>query len=228
MKLKILILSDSNANPRSTPLSDMTMLEETYPYLLRNEFKDSLFYQLSFGNITTEELLNQAISYLSHLKFDIIVVQSGIVDCRPEAFTEFQKSLINAVSGPFARFLKKHIYNPKLIKWRQIFRVSKRRFRKALKKFKLIFNSAKIYWVEISVSQDYENERPGVHARIHDYNEIIKEIYSDDIIKINKDMLDLDGHNADNLHMNKKGHQLTGNILADKINLFLKAAEEKI
>ena len=41
------------------------------------------------------------------------------------------------------------------------------------------------------------------------------------MIRIHEKMLEADGHNADKLHMNKKGHLLVGEILSDKINLFL-------
>ena len=91
---KILILTDSAANARTFPENEKVNLEETYPYLIRNEFKDSTFYQISFGNIETEKLCSQAIAYLSHWKPDIIIVDSGLNDCRPEAFSEFQKIVI--------------------------------------------------------------------------------------------------------------------------------------
>ena len=104
---KFLILTDSISNPRSFPISSITTLEETYPYIIRNYYKDSTFWQLSFGNITTEQLFSQVISYLSHWEPDIIIIQSGINDCRPEAFTDFQKTLINKLSGPHFKHIKR-------------------------------------------------------------------------------------------------------------------------
>ena len=50
-RLKILVLTDSAANPRSFPPSMVVQVEETYPYLLRRAFPSAVFYQLSFGNI---------------------------------------------------------------------------------------------------------------------------------------------------------------------------------
>ena len=52
-RLKILVLTDSAANPRSFPASMVVQLEETYPYLLRDAFGRAVFYQLSFGNVVT-------------------------------------------------------------------------------------------------------------------------------------------------------------------------------
>src|SRR5947207_1162731 len=103
---KILLLTDSTANPRSFPVSMVVKLEETYPYLLRDEFRGAMFYQLSFGNITTEDLLSQATAYLTHWKPDLIIVHSGLADCRPEAFTHAQKAFISRLPGPFAKLKK--------------------------------------------------------------------------------------------------------------------------
>lgn len=85
-KFKFLILTDSIGNPRVFPVDDIVELEETYPYILRNVYSESIFWQLSYGNLSTEELVNQAIGYLTQWEPDFIIIQSGINDCRPEAF----------------------------------------------------------------------------------------------------------------------------------------------
>lgn len=228
MKYKFLILAESGANPRSFPISEVTQLEETYPYLIRNEFKDSTFWQLSFGNISTEQLLSQAIAYLSHWTPDIIIVHSGLNDCRPEAFTEFQKTVINKLSGPFFGKIKKYVFHPALIKRRQVYRISKRSFRKTAKKFKLIFARSKIFWLGICAGSGYEEARPGVNKRMEDYNKIIEEIYSNDCIKIQGKMLEINGFNVDNLHWNKRGHAAVADVLLERINLFLSSNKPKM
>ena len=81
-KLKFLILTDSLANPRSFPIESAVVLEQTYPYLLRDIYPDAVFWQLTFGNLATHELMNQAIGYLSEWDPDFIIVHSGINDCR--------------------------------------------------------------------------------------------------------------------------------------------------
>src|SRR5262249_16356236 len=111
---KFLILTDSSANPRSFPQSMVVNLEETYPYLLRDAFAGATFYQLSFGNITTEDLVSQALAYLSHWKPDFIVVQSGLADCKPEAFTEAQKAIITRLPGRCLGKLRRYLYHPPL------------------------------------------------------------------------------------------------------------------
>src|SRR5437016_6302257 len=120
---RILILTDSGANPRSFPAAMAVQLEETYPYLLRARFRESTFYQLTFGNVTTEDLVSQATAYLTHWRPQFIVVQSGLVDCRPEAFTQVEKAIIERLPGRFFGRLRKNLNRPSLVERRQIFRV---------------------------------------------------------------------------------------------------------
>ena len=194
-------------------------LEETYPYLLRDAFKDSTFYQLSYGNITTEDLVSQATAYLTHWNPDFIVVQSGLTDCRPEAFTEAQKAVINRLPGSsfFAR-IKKHVNNPSLIRRRRLTRVSKQSFRKTLKKFKLVFASSKIFWLEVCVGPDYEKERPGILRSMEDYNKIIEEIYGEEAIRLQDKMLEIGGFNGDNTHWLANAHRMVADILISRMN----------
>jgi lysophospholipase L1-like esterase len=86
MMQKIMILTDSLGNPRSFPSWEVFQVEETWPYLLKETFKQDVFWQLTLGDMTTAVLVNQPVAYLSHWKPDIIIVQSGINDCVPGTF----------------------------------------------------------------------------------------------------------------------------------------------
>ncbi len=220
-KIKIIILTDSLGNPRSFPIETAVSLEQTYPYKIREMFSDATVWQLSYGNISTEELTNQAIGYLHDWDPDFVIIQSGINDCRPEAMTEFQKLILSKFTGPLFRFLKKHVHNPRLIKRRQIRRISKRSYKKTLNKFKMIFNNSKIFVVEICAANDYEKARPGVRKRIMEYNELITQIYNDDVVLVQDQLNISKGFNADNLHLNLEGHRLVTLALADKIKKHL-------
>lgn len=220
-QIKILILADSASNPRSFPDPEKTTLEETYPYLLREEFSDSTFWQLSFGNITSEELCSQAIGYLSHWKPNIIIVHSGVNDCRPEPLTQFQNRLLNIFTlGLMYRikFLRNIIYSPYVIKNMSKSRVSVKSFKKTLKRLKLVFSDSKIYWLEIAAHRDYEGDRPGFIKRALSYNELIKEVYQNDMILTCKAIEDVDGFNVDNLHWRKDAHKVVAKTLIRKIN----------
>jgi len=218
---KILILTDSAANPRTFPAIESVSLEETYPYLIRNEFEGSTFWQLSIGNMETEMLISQAIGYLSNWEPDFIIIHSGLNDCRPEAFSEFQKLFISKILPRRFSFLRKNLFNPKLILRRQVYRVSKRSFRKTVKKFSLIFKDAKIFWLEIVAESKYENDRPGVGKRISDYNNIIEKNVTGDFVDIMGSLLNTEGFSSDGIHWNKSGHKVVSEILLDKINAYL-------
>ena len=84
---RILILSDSLALPRNKP--ETTVVEDTYPYLLKNHFE---VYQCSIGGGMVEDLLKQSF-YFSQFQPDIVILLSGIVDCAPIAYSFREESL---------------------------------------------------------------------------------------------------------------------------------------
>jgi hypothetical protein len=216
--LKFLVLTDSTGNPRTFPHAYKVGLEETYPYLLRKAFEKAIFYQLSFGNITTDKLLNQAIGYLSDWSPDFIVIQSGMADSRPEAFSETSLVNLHSILGPAFNKYKKYIYHPRLIKFRNLHRVKPQSFHKTLKKFKIIFSNSNILWLEICAAPNYEKDRPGVLSRICEYNSIIKKIYGSNYIYTQNVLNEVKGFNPDSMHWNKKGHTAIAKVLKDKIN----------
>ena len=83
---KIMILGDSSANPRYFPEIDRTELEETYPFLLQNEFNNVTFWMNIMSNVTTDKIFGVAISYLNNWKPDLIIFCSGLNDARPEVY----------------------------------------------------------------------------------------------------------------------------------------------
>lgn len=224
-----MILTDSDGYPRSFPPSEVFELEETYPYIIRNHFKDSIFWQLSYGNATTMKLVSQPLGYLTHWEPDIIVVQSGIADCRPEAFSDFQLEVISKFTWKFFSRIKKYVNHPALIKHRQVYRVSKRSYKKTLKMFKLIFSKSKIFWFEISMGTRYDESRPGIERRKKEFNEIIKEVYGEDFVPVQKKLLEVDGFNGvDHGHMNKRGHKVLADVLIERINSYLNSKQQEI
>jgi len=225
--MKILILADSASNPRSFPDSEKTFLEETYPYILRKEFIDSTFWQLSFGNITSEELCSQAIGYLSDWDPDIIIVHSGVNDCRPEPMTKSQSTFFKFLTlGLIYRvsFLRDFIYSPYIIKKMGKSRVVDKSFKKTLKRLKLVFSDSKIYWLEIVAHKDYEEDRPGFIKKATSYNKLIKEVYLDDMVLTRQLIEGVDGFNMDNLHWRKNAHEVVSKAIINRIykdfNLF--------
>ena len=228
MPNKIMIVTDSNGNPRSFPASELVELEGTYPYLVRDRFKGSTFWQLSHGNITTSQLVSQPMGYLTHWHPDIIIAQSGLTDCRPEAFSDLEKDILNKLTWKFFDRFKKYMDHPAWIRHRHVYRSSKSSFRTAIRKFQLVFSRSKIFWLEIFVDPRYEQQRPGVSRRIAEYNEIIKEVYGGDFVPVQQKIMDVDGFNSrDHEHLNVRGHQAVADILIERVELSLKAPKDR-
>tara|TARA_B100000029_G_scaffold505638_1_gene586654 strand:+ start:3769 stop:4410 length:642 start_codon:yes stop_codon:yes gene_type:complete len=213
--MKFLILTDSLGNPRPFPEESKVSVEETFPYLLRDKYKESIFWQLSYGNLTSDDLINQAAGYVSNWNPDYVIIQSGINDCRPEAFTEFQKIILNKTL--LFNSLKDRIYDPNLIRRRAIYRVSEKNFKKSALKLRNLFSSSKIFWLEVSANDNYENKRPGVKKRMRNYNKILESIFKEGFLEICNQVKDVDGFNKDGLHLNVFGHKEIFRIITQKL-----------
>jgi hypothetical protein len=221
--LKILVLTDSVANPRSFPASMVVRLEETYPYLLRHAFRHAVFYQLSFGNVVTEDLVSQAVAYLTHWKPDFIVVQSGLADCRPEAFSEAEKAVIKRLPNRLFGGLKKSLYDPSIIRRRQLHRVAPDNFRKSARKLSMIFAKSQVLWLEICAGAAYEQERPGVGRRMAEYNLILRDIFGDNVVPTQDLIRSVNGFNQDQAHWVASAHRAVGQLLIERIRGVLSA-----
>lgn len=214
---KFLIITDSIGNPRSFPVQDKVELEQTFPYLLRTKFKNDVFWQLSYGDMDTEKLMSQPLTYLVDWEPDYVIIQSGLNDCRPEAFTEFQKKLIFFLRFLGMGFLRKYLYNPSLVKFRQVQRIPIRSFERILKKISILFDNSKIYWIEICAGHEYEKVRPGVNKKILEFNKVLKENFADGFIYVFDRLIEVDGFNKDQLHWNSRGHLEVSKILTSLI-----------
>ncbi len=216
--LKIVIVTDSAGNPRSFPASEIVELEQTYPYLLRKYFPNAVVWQLSYGGTQIVKLLNQPMGYLTHWEPDIIIVQAGLNDCQPIVFTDFQQEIFKRLTGPFYKWIRKYIHDPRLIKFRQGYRVSKSSFRKTLRQFKMVFPKSKIYWMEICAGEATEKSCPGWEQRMGEYNHILEEIFKKDLIRIKTALQEVSGFNSqDHMHLNKRGHDVMASILIKTI-----------
>ena len=217
-----MILADSCALPRTFPENEITHLEETYPFLLQENFDDVTFFKLCMGGVTGPDLVGQAISYMGGWAPDVIIVQVGIDDCRPEPLPNFFRILISEI--PIFRRLKVYIYHPvvmsRLLKYFSSYRVPPKRFKRNIQKLKVIFPESQILWLEIFTSENggYEEQRPGVLTRISEFNTIIKKVLNVGFVEIQKELNIVNGINADHLHLNSKGHKKTYEILKAKIN----------
>jgi hypothetical protein len=221
---KVMILADSCALPRGFPEESRTAFEETYPYLLQKQLPDATFYQFCMGGISTPDLLGQAIAYFDRWEPEIIVVQVGIVDCRPEPVSNFLRVMLNEFT--FLQRFKLLIYKPsvmkRLIKLKTRSRLTPNQYKRNIKKLQSVFPDSKIFWMEISTtaSGGYEEHRPGVLARIAEFNSVIKSALPDGFVPVHDKLSAANGISADHLHFNRAGHAIVFETLKTRIDSF--------
>lgn len=218
--MKILLISDSTSNPRSSSIHDNEkyLIDETYFYKLKNDFKDAIIHQITFGSLSTKKLLVEAQNYFIKWEPDIIIVHSGINDCKPSAISEINKDKLINKFGYLMKYIKPIIYHPKLIKFFNITSATKNEFKKHLKIFKSLFQNSKIYWLEISSEDKLEEKFPGVLKNKNDFNEVLTDVFGENVIKIERKLINEKGFSRDCLHYNSKGHHIIYNLIKEKMN----------
>lgn len=156
---RIVILSDSLALPRCEP--EVTEVEDTYPYLLKDSFE---VFQFSKGGGVIRELREQA-HYYRQYKPDIVLIQSGIVDCAPRAYSYKEEKLFEYVRPLriIRKLLSKTITTRKLRKLRTKTWTCANDFKSECELIVNQFDKAKCYALSILPACDnYENLVPGI------------------------------------------------------------------
>lgn len=197
---RIVILSDSLALPRTSP--EVTKVEDTYPYLLRHNYE---VFQFSKGGGVIHELREQA-HYYCQYEPDYVILQSGIVDCAPRAYT-FKEEKVFELFRPiraFRRILSKTITTRKL---RRIRRKAWTKIGDYKNECRLIvaqFPNAKCFALSIlPACEEYEKIVPGITKNINAYNDVLKEVFGSRFIDLSE--IPADGVMSDYHHLNKKG-----------------------
>lgn len=210
--MRILILTDSLALPRTTP--EMVAFEDTWVELLKQQYPMAVFHQLSIGGAKIGILWEQFF-YHKNFRPDICIIQSGIVDCSPRAFTEFEQFLIN--SNRVTRKLGNMII-PKI---KGFLRRSRYIQSTPIKKYSKImsdFHAQNKHTIAIGIVPavaEYEKKVPGITNNIQVYNSSLKQIFQDDFI----DMSDIDRVfvMSDYHHLNSDGHRKLFEKLKSKL-----------
>ncbi|WAC44797.1 SGNH/GDSL hydrolase family protein [Pseudomonas sp. SL4(2022)] len=205
MKRKILILSDSLALARVTPES--LLLEESWAYRLR-ELADAEWVQCSIGGATSSDLLAQAEYWLhSARSADWLIIQAGIVDWAPRAFSRNevipQKAL--ALFTRLFPWLGREIFE-RLRRWRRISYVEPQRFRQNVQAFRRQTQNqgTRLLWIPVMGSSSYEKILPGITEKIAQANGILREELGSALmqIKFADELFMSDGH-----HFRATGHE---------------------
>lgn len=197
--MRVLFLTDSLSFPRNYN-GEVVEYEETYQYLLKQNFPTIDFVFASIGGGTSRDLYKQAV-YYKMFKPDVVILQCGVVDCAPRAFRLLERKFLAKIKllSFFKPFLKK------LRKYRGIVYVNKRNFKNNLNLIKAEFtNDPEFYAIGIlPVSDEYENLIPKMKNQVTIYNKILQEEFDNFITTQD---LPWNGILNDFHHLNGKGH----------------------
>jgi hypothetical protein len=203
-KIKILIIGDSLSLPRKKP--EITTLDQTWPYLLKSNAQFEII-QISIGGGTLQNLYEQSFYYVE-TEPDIVIIQSGIVDCAPHALGRLEREII----GNFRvlNFLFHHFFPTNFMrKYRKITFTRKKDFMKLAKELINRFTKSKIIWIGIvPACSGYEKKVPGISNNIEIFNKIITaEIETGHGLFLSTDNIPSDGIMSDYHHLTTIGHK---------------------
>lgn len=200
--MTIIFLTDSLGLPRTRP--ETVLLEETYIELLREKYKEHKIINISLGGATIETLREQLLNYYNAVEPDLIIVQSGIVDCAPRALKKWETALLSkhAVLRKFSDIVIKK--NTRLLrKHRKLTYTSITRFSQIVDEFRKKFDK-KLYWIGILPAiPEYEAQLPGITANINRYNEVLSTALASNFIDTSNIG---DGIMSDFHHLNRAGN----------------------
>jgi len=169
------MISDSLALPRLTP--EKVGYTETYYAKLIDSFKEIAFLQLFIGGATLPFLVQKS-GYYASFNPDLVVVQSGVVDCAFRAFGEVELKILGKLRIrvpkrllPFLRRVRKKRYT------------SPDHFRRNIQLLQKRFGKERVYWIAIMpASKEWENKVPGIMKSVEKYNGILQEEVGQNII----------------------------------------------
>jgi lysophospholipase L1-like esterase len=208
--IRILVLTDSVSLPRKYKDGSVSF-ESTYPYQLQKMYEGrAVFYFFQMGGATIKDLTKQ-INYCKCFKPDFLILQVGIVDCAPRAFSRLEMDLIK--KWRLFRFAKP--LTSYFRKYRNLCYTSKINFEKNLVKLFDVLQVRKIYGISIlPSSNEYEKILPNVTKNIIEYNDILKR--QTEYIDVSE-ALHKGGVIEDHHHMNEIGHKLVFNKIVEKL-----------
>jgi lysophospholipase L1-like esterase len=219
MKKKILFIGDSNTFPRRDS-KNFLRLEDIYVYKIKNFLRKKNFdiEQVSWGGITTPQLINFAINYFETWKPDFVIVHSGINDVKTQLFKSsiankiFRILKILNINQKF--FKRNFLYNNFLLNYNASCKTSLSSFLEIAKKIKYKFSNSNIFWIEIHSDRRINLERNNTYKFIFNYNKIIKKNFIKNFIKIDSKQKYISN---DGYHLNKDGHIFLYKKLIKKI-----------
>lgn len=219
--MKVLILTDSLSLPRSKP--EQVDYYNTWPRLLEKEIPGE-YVSIGIGGGTSTDIFNQS-TYYEAIHPDVVIVQSGLVDCAPRGFSKFELSLIRKTA--ISRYLMfKVVGVDKMRTMRKVTYTPIGNYQANVKKMCKQFSYAKLCWLGIAPARDvYEKQLPGITENIKRYNQVLKDMsVNSGFTYIPMEEFPLDGFMSDHHHFNELGHSW----VSEKIKSVLQASAVEV
>lgn len=219
--MKVLILTDSLSLPRSKP--EQVDYYNTWPRLLEKEIPGE-YVSIGIGGGTSTDIFNQS-TYYEAIHPDVVIVQSGLVDCAPRGFSKFELSLIRKTA--ISRYLMfKVVGVDKMRTMRKVTYTPIGNYQANVKKMCKQFSYAKLCWLGIAPARDvYEKQLPGISENIKRYNQVLKDMsVNSGFTYIPMEEFPLDGFMSDHHHFNELGHSW----VSEKIKSVLQASAVEV
>ncbi len=196
--MKVLLITDSLSLPRRYE-GGTVLWEDIYFNKLRKQFPGAEFILMAMGGATIEQLY-LSLNYYKETNPDVVILQSGIVDCAPRALGQLEQQIVIKLRifrlvHPFTKFLRKH---------RNLTYTKPKQFEATLLKIKNSFPGKPFISIGILPGcEAYDKKVPGISKKIELYNSIL----SKHSLYIDNSNFSRDGIIGDHHHMNEKGHQ---------------------
>ena len=207
---RVLILSDSLPLPR-VDKEEIIDFEATYPFMLSQE--GIFVQQVSLAGGTIDKILQQAV-YFSNTKWDLVILQSGIVDCTPRPFGRYERVVLNMMVLRWPRIkptIKK--IASYLRRKRGVVYTKQVVFTEHIIALKNMFINQNILSIPIVASTELSNRINGLSINISNYNRIL----SSELTMLELNLLDDYAFTADGHHLNRKGHSVIYNNLMEQL-----------
>jgi lysophospholipase L1-like esterase len=196
---RLLVLADSLSLPREQP--EHCSYDNTWPQLLKRNF---IVHQVSIGGATVKELLRQ-LEYHKAFQPDLVVIQSGIVDCAPRALSKLELEILSRYKLTRKTILK--FIQSRATRFRKLRSTSYTpvpAYRATLEAIVSKLPGAQVFALSILPGNSaYEKLVPGIQTSIVKYNNVLQEVFKERYISL--DDIDRTGIMSDHIHLNEAG-----------------------
>lgn len=211
---QVLLLTDSLGFPRAEP--EFVAYEQSWVALLREAFPQCDVVHQGRGGATIRDLFNHSAYYHGTMKPDLVLIQSGIVDCAPRTLTLVEQQVVTRLpllSRPLGALVKR--YSRQLRRWRGITYTPLAQFEHFVERFEAQFPQT--CWIGIlPASPGYEAQVQGITRNVARYNDVLRRRRWIDTSAFTPEDIMSDFH-----HLSARGHRRLADAIAPAIERLL-------